>query len=116
MAEDAASVLDHSHELFLHPSDHPNSSLASELLTGSNYGPWKRSCEVSLVSKHKLGFVNGSCAKPATGPLVSHWERCNAMVISWLLHSIKKDIATSVLFCSTAKQIWDELELRYGQS
>ena len=38
------------------------------------------------------------------------------MVISWLLHSIKKDIATSVLFCSTAKQIWDEHELRYGQS
>jgi len=38
------------------------------------------------------------------------------MVISCLLHSIKKDIATSVLFCSTAKQIWDELELRYGQS
>jgi len=38
------------------------------------------------------------------------------MVISWLLHSIKKDIATSVLLCSTAKQIWDEHELRFGQS
>ena len=38
------------------------------------------------------------------------------MVISWLLHSIKKDIATSVLFCSTARQIWEELELRYRQS
>jgi len=38
------------------------------------------------------------------------------MVISWLLRSIRKDIATSVLFCSTAKQIWDELELHYGQS
>jgi len=91
-------VLDHSHELFLHPSDHPNCSLASEPLTGLNYGQWKRSCEVSLVSKHKLGFVNGSCAKPATGPLISQWERCNAMVISWLLHSIRKDIGTSVLF------------------
>jgi len=38
------------------------------------------------------------------------------MVISWLLLSIEKDIATSVLFCSTAKQIWEELEQRYGQS
>jgi len=115
---DAANpvVLDHSHEFFLHPSDHPSSSLASEHLTGSNYSQWKRSCEVSLVSKNKLGFVNGGCAKPATGPLVSQWERRNAMVISWLLHSIRKDIATSVLFCSTAKQIWEELELRYGQS
>jgi len=116
MANSDTVVLDHSHDLFLHPSDHPNCSLSSELLAGTNYPQWKRSCEVSLLSKHKLGFVTGSCAKPATGPLTSQWERCNAMVISWLLHSIKKDIATSVLFCSTAKQIWDELELRYGQS
>lgn len=112
----AASDLDSSHEFFLQPSDHPNCSLSSEPLTGLNFGQWKRSCEVSLVSKHKLGFVNGSCIKPTTGPLISQWERCNAMVISWLLHSIKKDIATSVLFCSTAKQIWEELELWYGQS
>jgi len=115
---DASSpiVFDHSHELFLHPSDHPSCGLALEPLTGSNYSQWKRSYDLSLVSKNKLGFVNGSCAKPATGPLVSQWELCNAMVISWLLHSIRQDIATSVLFCSTAKQIWEELELRYGQS
>ena len=116
MAATDAAVLDHTHELFLHPSDHPNCSLSSEPLIGTNYGQWKRSCEVSLVSKNKLGFVDGSCSKPATGPLISQWERCNAMVISWLLHSIRKDIATSVLFYSTAKQIWEELELRYGQS
>ena len=96
MAE-LGAALDSSHELFLHPSDHPNCSLSSEPLVGTNFGQWKRSCEVSLVSKNKLGFVTGTCAKPVTGPLVSQWERCNAMVISWLLHSIKKDIATSVL-------------------
>ena len=61
MADSAPIVLDHSHELFLHPSDHPNFySLVSEPLTGSNYGQWKRLCEVPLVSKHKFGFVNGS--------------------------------------------------------
>jgi len=49
-------VLDHSDELLLHPSDHSNCSWASELLTGSNYSQRKRSCEVSLVSKHKLGL------------------------------------------------------------
>ena len=116
MADSDTTVSDPSHELFLHPSDHPNCILSSEPLAGSNYGQWKRSCEVFLLSKNKIGFVNGSCVKPATGPLASQWERCNAMVISWLLHSIKKDIATSVLFCSTTKQIWEELELRYGQS
>lgn len=116
MADPNSIPLDYTHELFLHPSDHPNCSLSSKLLTGSNFGQWKRSCEVSLISKHKLGFVTGTCTKPSSGPLVSQWERCNAMVLSWLLYSIKKDIATSVLFCSIAKQIWEELELHYGQS
>jgi len=105
MAASNAVALDPSHELFLHPSDHPNCTLSSEPLIGQNFGQWKRSCEVSLVSKHKLGFVTGSCTKPDTGTLVTQWERCNVMVISWLLHSIKKDITTNVLFYSTAKQI-----------
>ena len=74
MADPNVAVLDPSHELFLHPSDHPSCSLSSEPLAGLNFGQWKRSCEVSLVSKHKLGFVTGTCTKPASGPLVSQWE------------------------------------------
>jgi len=70
----AAFDLDPSHELFLHPSDYPNCILSSTPLTASDFGQGKRSCEVSLVSKHKLGFVNESCIKPTTGPLISQWE------------------------------------------
>jgi len=113
MAANNGVPFDRSHELFLHHSDHPNCALSSELLVGSNYGQLRRSYEVSLICNHKLGFVNVSYTKPNTGPLVSQWELCNAMVISWLHHSIKKDIAISVLFCSIANQIWEELELRY---
>ncbi|XP_016462856.2 uncharacterized protein LOC107785942 [Nicotiana tabacum] len=38
------------------------------------------------------------------------------MVISWLLNSLSKAIAESVLYTKTAKKIWDELEERFGQS
>lgn len=38
------------------------------------------------------------------------------MVISWLLNSLSKDIAESVLFLQTAKEIWSELIQRYEQS
>ena len=74
MADPNVAVLDPSHEFFLLCSDHPSCSLSSEPLVGSNFGQWKFFCEVSLVSKHKLGFVNGTCTKPAFGPLVSQWE------------------------------------------
>jgi len=38
------------------------------------------------------------------------------MVISWLLHAVEKRIADSILFFSSSKQIWLDLEQRFGQS
>jgi len=109
--------LDLGHVLSLHHSDSPNCSLSSELLTGSNYIQWKRSCEVSLSAKNKLSFVNGNFEKPvATSPLFPLWERCNSMVISWLLHSVDKEIAASILYIPTAAQIWTDLSQRFSFS
>ena len=98
--------LDPGHVLYLHHSDSPNCSLSSEPLIGNNYIQWKRSCEVSLSAKNKIPFVNGVFDKPAAdSPLFPLWERCNSMVISWLLHSVDKDIAVSILYTPTAAQI-----------
>lgn len=73
--------------------------------------------EIALSSKLKLGFVDGSHSKPvSTSPLVSYWNRCNHMVISWLFKSISPEIHSSVVYMSIAKQIWEELEMRYAQS
>lgn len=88
-------------EMFLHHSNHPNYVLSTSLVSDKNYNRWKRSVEVSLMEKNKLGFVNESCQRPVpTSPLVAQWERGNNMVISWLLHFIEKDIAESVLYCA----------------
>ena len=38
------------------------------------------------------------------------------MVISWIINSLSKDIAESVLFMQSAKEIWNELNQRYEQS
>ena len=46
-----------SHVLFLHPFDHQNNILFSELMNGDNYGYWKKAMEVALIVKNKLGFV-----------------------------------------------------------
>lgn len=39
----------------------------------------------------------------------------NSMVTSWLLNSLHKNIADSVLFLPTAKEIWHELNQRLSQ-
>ncbi|XP_057529777.1 uncharacterized protein LOC130808316 [Amaranthus tricolor] len=38
------------------------------------------------------------------------------MVISWLLHSCKENISSSVLYCNSAADIWKELKNRFSQS
>lgn len=73
--------------------------------------------EVSLLTKNRLGFVKGTTKKPdQDSPFLPQWERCNNMVISWLLHSVSNEIAKSIIYCEYASEIWDELEERFGQT
>jgi len=107
--------LDPGHALYLHHSDNPYCGLTSELLNGGNYAQWKRSCEVSLSAKSKMSFITGGFPKPTTdSPYLPLWERCNSMVISWLLHSVDKDIASSIIYTPTAEQIWQDLAQRFS--
>ena len=57
-------VLNPSDDLFLHPLDNPNNMLVNDLLNGKNYGTWKKSMEIALIAKNKLGFVLGTCSNP----------------------------------------------------
>jgi len=47
--------------------------------------------------------------------LVGQWDRCDKMVISWLLNAVIKDIGQSVLFSPTARDVWLQLERRFGE-
>nr|XP_033510403.1 uncharacterized protein LOC117275164 isoform X2 [Nicotiana tomentosiformis] len=42
--------------------------------------------------------------------LLVQWTRCNDMVIIWLLNSLSKEIAASVIYSQTAADLWNELE------
>lgn len=104
------------HVLFLNPSNNPNNILVSEQMNGENYSHWRKAMEVALIAKNKLGFVLGNCVKPAsTSPLAAQWDRCDKMVISWLINVVVKDIGQSILFSSTAKDVWLQLEKRFGE-
>ncbi|XP_074345916.1 uncharacterized protein LOC141684717 [Apium graveolens] len=42
------------------------------------------------------------------------WERCNDLVISWIMYNFDDNFATSVLFLKTTREIWRDLENRFG--
>ena len=66
--------------------------------------------------KNKLGFINGSIEKPATGTdLLNSWIKCNDMVIFWILNSMSKDIETSLIYAKTALEISQDIKERFQQ-
>lgn len=109
-------AIDSSSPLYLHPSDHPGMVLVSQSFDGHGFEAWKRSITIALSAKNKLVFVKGELDRPANPVLAALWNRCNDMIISWILNSLSREISSSVLYVETAHQLWTELVDRFGQS
>ncbi|KAL0317463.1 UNVERIFIED_CONTAM: hypothetical protein Sangu_2160600 [Sesamum angustifolium] len=79
--------------LYLHPSDNPGLVLSSVHLDGTNFLGRSRPVYVSLGSKMRLGFIDGSFPKPVAGSKnLEKWKRVDLMITSWLWNSIAKEI------------------------
>lgn len=100
---------------YIHPSDHSTLKLVTTPFNGTGFGDWKRSIIIGLVSKNKLSFVDGSLPKSAdSSPDLKAWERCNTMVIGWLMTAVERCVARSIMYYNTAREIWTNLEDRVG--
>lgn len=72
---------------------------------------------MALTAKNKVGFVDGTFLQPQIDDLLHcAWTRCNSMVISWLLNSVTREIANSLMYLATARDIWIDLQDRFHQS
>ncbi|KAL8113434.1 hypothetical protein AgCh_020662 [Apium graveolens] len=64
-----------------------------------------------------MGFVDGSIEKTdITVDNYKAWDRCNSMMVSWLLGVLEQDIGRSVLHFQTSQENWANLEERFGQA
>ncbi|XP_071688991.1 uncharacterized protein [Rutidosis leptorrhynchoides] len=104
--------------LYLHPSDGPSSLAIQEKLSGAqNYRSWRKSMEIALSSKRKIGFVTGTVVRSGANTNEAElWDTCNNMVISWIMSSVVDQIAKSIMFVGTAAEIWTQLEKRFALS
>ena len=102
---------------YIHPSDTTAQSFVSEKFEGENFINWKSSMIIGLSTKNKMCFVDGSQSQPSpTDPTYQAWIRCNDIVRGWILKSLGPVIAKSVFFFKTAKEMWQNMEERYGQT
>jgi len=109
--------LEPTNPLYIHPSDNPGLPLVANLFNGEGFGNWKRSIMIAFSAKHKIALIDGSSVCPSsTSPLYTFWQRNIAMVLSWLLNSLSENIRNNVLYFETVKELWNDLEERFGQS
>ncbi|KAF5472443.1 hypothetical protein F2P56_009162 [Juglans regia] len=109
---------DSSSYYYLHPSDNPGALLVSEIFTGENYIAWSRSISIALTVKNKIAFIDGTLPQSnlGTSQIRTAWLRANNLVLSWLMNSIAKEIRGSLLYFTSAYDIWEELKTRYLRS
>jgi len=102
--------------LFLHPSD-GTLSIQEKLVGAQNYRSWRRSMEIALATKRKLGLVQGTVPRPNDDQVKSEmWDTCNCMIIAWIQNSVLESIGKSILFLDLASEMWLQLEQRFSLS
>ncbi|XP_010520985.1 PREDICTED: uncharacterized protein LOC104799982 [Tarenaya hassleriana] len=103
---------------FLASTDHTSLQLVSDRLSGPvDFHSWHRSITMALEGRNKLGFLNGSLPRPPDNdPNARLWSRNNAVVNSWLLNSVSKHLAPSLLYLKTAEEMWLNLTKRFQQN
>ncbi|XP_015161272.1 uncharacterized protein [Solanum tuberosum] len=112
----AVMVVNHNHHLFLHSSDVSGIQIISFQLTGvENYSVWFRSMRIALLGRNKLGMVDRSCKKEMSLGLECNWERVNAIVLSWIMNSVSKNLLGGIMYASNAKVVWDDLFERFNK-
>lgn len=101
--------------LYLHHNEQFWMMIVPEKLLGTeNFAEWSRDMKIALLAKNKFGIVDGSVPRPnPNSSLFAHWQRCNAVVLGWLLSSLSPEIYKTFTYSTDARQVWDHLQQKY---
>ncbi|GKD47042.1 ribonuclease H-like domain-containing protein [Tanacetum coccineum] len=84
--------------LYLYPQDIGSQLITFKLEGTENYKVWSAAVELALHTRNKIGFINGKCVRDVNkGPLQDQWDKCNVVVLSWLLGSVSQDVCDAAL-------------------
>ncbi|XP_016572935.1 uncharacterized protein LOC107870802 isoform X1 [Capsicum annuum] len=112
-----AMEIDYNYPLFLHFTNVSGLQIISFQLTGiENFSIWFRSMRLSLLGRNKLGLVNGSSSKDKfPADMANHWEGVNAIVISWILSYVAKNLLGGIMYATSAQVVWNDLCERFNK-
>lgn len=110
MTGNKVTSLDHNYQMYLQAGNVPRLVLIHLKLTGPDYYTlWSRAIKLAFRYKIKLGFLDGTCVKSIyRGELAEQWEKCNAIVLSWIGSIVANKLMPSIIYASNAKNMWSD--------
>ena len=105
--------------LFLHHREILGGVLMSQPLVDENYLAWTRSIRKALISKNKLGFIDGTLTLSShlrkTPFEIQAWIWANNMVGTWIINAVSPRIQASIIYVDTNLEIWNDLREIFSQ-
>ncbi|GKB22090.1 hypothetical protein Tco_0856013 [Tanacetum coccineum] len=81
-----------------------------------NYKIWSVAVQLALHTINKLGFINWKCVKNKNDDMLEEqWNRCNSVMLSWILGCISQDLYRGQIYYKIAKTVWDKLKETYDK-
>ena len=69
---------------------------------------------LGLSGKSKLGFVDGRHTRDKfEESIYDQWEKMNAVVLSWIMNSVKSELLSSIIYASNAHKVWLDLKEKF---
>lgn len=66
---------------------------------------------IALRAKNKRGCIDGTCRRPTIEqPTLHQWERCNALMMCWIMNSVSKEIFGGIVYAVDVSAIWTDLK------
>ncbi|KAF3780822.1 hypothetical protein EJ110_NYTH38328 [Nymphaea thermarum] len=83
-------------------------------LDGHNYELWSRSFMLSVKGHRKRHIIEEDEPTNKSGKYLT-WEEDDIMVMSWIMNSVQPQIASTITYYTTAKEMWEFLRETYSQ-
>ncbi|XP_074306647.1 uncharacterized protein LOC141641902 [Silene latifolia] len=106
--------LDFSNPYYLGSHDIPGAKISHVTLRLDNYDDWRNSMRMSLKSRRKFGFVDGSIKKPTTKFDLDNWEVVHCTIIQWIRNTIDPSLHHAISYAEDASVLWAELEAQFS--
>lgn len=67
---------------------------------------------IMLSSKNKLVLIDGTIEKPNAKKTIelALWQRCNDMVLTWIVSVLASNITSSVVYLRIAANVWEDFK------